>query len=125
MILAPGSGDHFPPIDGLEEAEPWGNRMATTAKSVPARLAILGGGVVGVEMADAWRSLGAQVTLIESADRPLDHEERFAGEQVQDGAARARRGGALRLEGHRGPPRRRPARSRSRSRARTTSWPTS
>ncbi len=84
MILAPGSGDGFPPIDGLAEAEPWGNRKATTAKSVPARLAVLGGGVVGVEMAGAWRSLGAQVTLIEAADRPLDHEEPFAGEQVQD-----------------------------------------
>ncbi len=84
VILSPGSGDGFPPIDGLAEAEPWGNRKATTAKSVPARLAVLGGGVVGVEMAGAWRSLGAQVTLIEAADRPLDHEEPFAGEQVQD-----------------------------------------
>ena len=84
VILAPGSGDNFPPIDGLAEAEPWGNRKATSAKRVPARLAILGGGVVGAEMANAWRSLGSQVTLIESSDRPLDHEERFAGELVQD-----------------------------------------
>ncbi len=84
VILSPGSGDNFPPIDGLAEAEPWGNRTATTAKQVPERLAILGGGVVGVEMANAWCSLGAQVTLVETADRPLVNEEPFAGRQVQD-----------------------------------------
>ncbi|MEJ7714772.1 MAG: FAD-dependent oxidoreductase [Thermoleophilaceae bacterium] len=42
-----------------------------------------GAGVVGVEMAQAWCALGAQVTLIEDADRPLLREEPFAGEQVQ------------------------------------------
>ena len=50
---------------------------------MPERLAILGGGVVGVEMAQAWSSLGSQVTLVEAADRVLASEEPFAGEQVR------------------------------------------
>jgi len=84
VVLATGSGTLMPPIDGLKEAKPWGNREATTAKEVPRRLAVLGGGVVGVEMAQAWNSLGAQVTLIEASDRPLSREEPFAGDQVQE-----------------------------------------
>ena len=67
VVVATGSSPLIPPIDGLREAEPWTNREATTAKEVPARLAILGGGVVGVEMAQAYSSLGSQVTLIEAA----------------------------------------------------------
>ena len=48
----------LPPIEGLAEAEPWTNREATTAKQVPGTLVILGGGVVGVEMAQAYATLG-------------------------------------------------------------------
>ena len=66
-MVATGSSPLIPPIDGLREAKPWTNREATTAKEVPERLAILGGGVVGVEMAQACSSLGSQVTLIEAA----------------------------------------------------------
>ncbi len=84
VIVATGTGALIPPIDGLRESEPWTNREATTAKSAPARLAILGGGVVGVEMAQAWRTLGSQVTLIEAADRLIAREEPFASEQVAE-----------------------------------------
>ncbi len=83
VVLATGSGTNFIPIEGLADARAWSNREATTAKEVPGRLAVLGAGVVGVEMAQAWCALGAQVTLIEDADRPLLREEPFAGEQVQ------------------------------------------
>jgi len=83
VVLATGSGTNFIPIEGLTDARAWSNREATTAKEVPGRLAVLGAGVVGVEMAQAWCALGAQVTLIEDADRPLLREEPFAGEQVQ------------------------------------------
>jgi pyruvate/2-oxoglutarate dehydrogenase complex dihydrolipoamide dehydrogenase (E3) component len=83
VVVATGSGPAMPPIDGLKEAKPWTNREATTAKQVPERLAILGGGVVGVELAQAWRSLGSQVTLIEGADRVLAREEPFASEDVE------------------------------------------
>ena len=83
VVVATGSGPLMPPIDGLKEARPWTNREATTAKEVPERLTVLGGGVVGVELAQAWRSLGAQVTLIEAADRVLAREEPFASEDVE------------------------------------------
>jgi pyruvate/2-oxoglutarate dehydrogenase complex dihydrolipoamide dehydrogenase (E3) component len=83
VVVATGSGPAMPPIDGLEEAKPWTNREATTAQRAPERLTILGGGVVGVEMAQAWRSLGSQITLIEAADRLLAREEPFASEHVE------------------------------------------
>jgi len=84
VIVATGSSALVPPIDGLRESDPWTSREVTTAKQVPGRLAILGGGVVGVEMAQAWSSLGAQVTLIEAADRLIAREEDFASEQVAE-----------------------------------------
>jgi pyruvate/2-oxoglutarate dehydrogenase complex dihydrolipoamide dehydrogenase (E3) component len=84
VVVATGSGPLMPPIDGLREAKPWTNREATTAKQVPGRLTILGGGVVGVEMAQAWRSLGAQITLIERGDRLIPREEPFASDQVEE-----------------------------------------
>jgi pyruvate/2-oxoglutarate dehydrogenase complex dihydrolipoamide dehydrogenase (E3) component len=83
VVVATGSSPLIPPIDGLREAEPWTNREATTAKEVPERLAILGGGVVGVEMAQAYASLGSHVTLIERGDRLIPREERFASEDVE------------------------------------------
>jgi len=83
VIVATGSSPLMPPIDGLKEAKPWSNREATTAKQVPERLTILGGGVVGVEMAQAWSSLGSQVTLIEAGERVLAREEPFASEDVE------------------------------------------
>jgi pyruvate/2-oxoglutarate dehydrogenase complex dihydrolipoamide dehydrogenase (E3) component len=85
VVVATGSSPAMPPIDGLAEADPWGNRQATTAKSAPASLVVLGGGFVGVELAQAWRTLGSDVTLIEAEDRILSPEEPFASEQVADG----------------------------------------
>ena len=84
VVLAVGSGAVIPPIPGLREIAPWTNRAATTAKAVPARLTVLGGGAVGCEMSQAWRSLGAQVTLIESQPQLLTGEEPFASEQLAD-----------------------------------------
>ena len=83
VVVATGSSPLIPPIDGLQEAEPWTNREATTAKELPDRLAILGGGVVGVEMAQAFSSLGSQVTLLERGDRLIPREEPFASEHVE------------------------------------------
>ena len=85
VVLATGSSPAMPPIDGLAGADPWGNREATTAKSAPESLVVLGGGFVGVELAQAWRTLGSDVTLIEAEDRILSPEEPFASEQVADG----------------------------------------
>src|ERR671919_3016472 len=83
VVVATGTAALLPPIDGLREAKPWTNREATTAKRVPERLVILGGGVVGVEMAQAYASFGCQVTLIEAADRLIAREEPFASDDVE------------------------------------------
>ena len=84
VVVATGSGAAMPPIPGLAESRPWTNREATTAKAVPASLVILGGGVVGVELAQAWASLGSSVTLVEGLPRLIAREEEFASEQVED-----------------------------------------
>ncbi|MDQ3722306.1 MAG: FAD-dependent oxidoreductase, partial [Actinomycetota bacterium] len=65
IVIATGSVAAMPPIPGLAEAQPWTNREATTSRLVPRRLLVLGGGVVGVELAQAYASLGTTVTLIE------------------------------------------------------------
>jgi pyruvate/2-oxoglutarate dehydrogenase complex dihydrolipoamide dehydrogenase (E3) component len=89
VVLATGSSAAIPPIDGLAGADPWGNREATTAKRVPRSLIVLGGGFVGVELAQAWRSLGSEVVLVEAMDRVLAPEEPFASEQVTEGLREA------------------------------------
>jgi dihydrolipoamide dehydrogenase len=83
VVVAVGTGTLMPPIPGLAEAAPWTNREATTASHVPERLLVLGGGVVGVELAQAWASLGSRVTLVELFERILVREEPFAGAEVE------------------------------------------
>ena len=56
----------------------------TTAKAIPGSLLVFGGGVVGVEMATAYASLGAKVTIVEALPRLIAGEEEFASEQVKD-----------------------------------------
>ena len=87
VVVATGTRAAVPPIPGLAEARPWTSREATSAHEVPRRLAIIGGGVVGSEMACAWQSLGAQVTLAVREERLLDRMEHFAGTMVADGLA--------------------------------------
>jgi pyruvate/2-oxoglutarate dehydrogenase complex dihydrolipoamide dehydrogenase (E3) component len=87
VVLATGSTAAMPPIEGLAEVGAWSNREITTARSAPRSLLILGGGVVGVEMAAAWSSLGTQVALIEGLERILLREEPFAAEQVAEALA--------------------------------------
>jgi dihydrolipoamide dehydrogenase len=82
VVVATGSAASLPPIDGLAGAEPWTNREGTTAGEVPSSLLVIGGGPVGCELAQAWRSLGSDVALLEVADRLLAGEEAFASEQV-------------------------------------------
>ena len=94
VVVATGSGPAMPPIDGLANVGAWSNREVTTAKAVPESLLILGGGVVGVEMAQAWSSLGSEVTIVEGMGRILANEEEFASDQV--GAALRDRGVVIR-----------------------------
>jgi pyruvate/2-oxoglutarate dehydrogenase complex dihydrolipoamide dehydrogenase (E3) component len=84
VAICTGSKASIPPIPGLETAAVWTSREATSATVVPRRLLILGGGVVGCEMADAWRTLGTEeVTLIVREPRLLMNTEEFAGEAVR------------------------------------------
>jgi pyruvate/2-oxoglutarate dehydrogenase complex dihydrolipoamide dehydrogenase (E3) component len=83
VVIAVGSGAAIPPVPGLAEASPWTNREITTASSIPRRLLVLGGGVVGVEMAQAYATLGSRVTLVEAEDRLIPREEPFAGEELR------------------------------------------
>ncbi len=84
VALAVGTSAVVPPVEGLREVAPWDNRAATSAKEVPRRLLVLGGGAIGVEMAQAFRRLGSeQVTLVEGQDRLLAREETFAGLQLE------------------------------------------
>ncbi len=84
VVVAVGSDPLLPPIPGLAESAPWTNREATVAEEIPARLVILGGGVVGAEMAQAFSSLGSQVTVLEGGPRILAREEPFAAAQVTE-----------------------------------------
>ena len=63
VVLATGSTPNRPPIDGLAGLQVWGTREATSAKEVPERLAVVGGGVTGAELAQAFARLGSRVTL--------------------------------------------------------------
>jgi dihydrolipoamide dehydrogenase len=89
VMLAPGTTALLPPIPGLREARPWTNREATTAHGVPERLVVLGGGPVGCELAQAYRSFGAEVTMVEAAERVLAREEPLAGTLVAKAMAGA------------------------------------
>ncbi|MFF4692257.1 dihydrolipoyl dehydrogenase family protein [Streptomyces sp. NPDC001307] len=84
VALCTGSGTALPDIPGLADVRPWTNREATSADQVPGRLAVVGGGVVAVELATAWQALGAQVTLLVRGDGLLSRMEPFAGELVAD-----------------------------------------
>jgi pyruvate/2-oxoglutarate dehydrogenase complex dihydrolipoamide dehydrogenase (E3) component len=84
VVVATGSKAAMPPIDGLDGVEAWNNRAATTAKQIPESMIVLGGGPVGSELAQAWASLGTEVTLVEGGDHLLSREEPFAGEEVAD-----------------------------------------
>jgi dihydrolipoamide dehydrogenase len=82
VVIATGTGAQMPPIEGLTEVAAWNNREGTTHEAVPASMAVLGGGPVGCELAQAWSSFGTKVTLIEASPRLLAKEEPFAAEQV-------------------------------------------
>jgi dihydrolipoamide dehydrogenase len=83
VVLANGADAFIPPIPGLRELDGvWTNREATGMRAVPRRLLILGGGPVGVEMAQAVRRLGGEVVLVESSDRVLSREPAPLGEAL-------------------------------------------
>ncbi len=92
VVIATGSEPAFPPVPGLAGLDGvWTNREATAMKQVPRHLLIIGGGPVGVEMAQIVGTLGGTVTIVEGAARLLPHEAAPLGEAVGEVL---RRGGA-------------------------------
>src|ERR671918_1823717 len=89
IVLATGAEPIIPPIQGLRELEgAWTSREATAMKAVPRRLLVLGGGRVGVELAQAVRRLGGEVVLIERAGRVLPREAGPLGEALGEALRR-------------------------------------
>lgn len=86
VAISTGTDAAVPPIPGLREAEPWTSREATSAEELPESLAVIGGGVVAVEMATVYASLGTKVTVIARSGL-LGAFEPFAGERVTAGLA--------------------------------------
>jgi dihydrolipoamide dehydrogenase len=82
VVVSTGSSAVLPDLPGIDKVRPWGSREATSAAAVPGRLAVVGGGVVGVEMATAWLALGSQVTLLVRGSGLLPQLEPVAGEHV-------------------------------------------
>ncbi|MEU6079070.1 NAD(P)/FAD-dependent oxidoreductase [Streptomyces sp. NPDC047108] len=84
VAVCTGSRAVVPNLPGVAEADPWISRDATSAHEVPPRLAVVGGGVVGVEMATLYQALGSQVTLLVRGEGLLPRMEPFAGEYVTE-----------------------------------------
>jgi pyruvate/2-oxoglutarate dehydrogenase complex dihydrolipoamide dehydrogenase (E3) component len=82
VVVCTGSVPTTPPVPGLDTVRTWSSRDATSAKEIPPRLGVLGGGVVGSEMAQAFRRLGSEVVLLQRGPRLLPGMEPFAGERV-------------------------------------------
>jgi pyruvate/2-oxoglutarate dehydrogenase complex dihydrolipoamide dehydrogenase (E3) component len=110
VIVAAGSSPFVPPIPGLDQVPYWTSRDATSTRDLPSSLVILGGGVVGVEMAQVFVRFGVRVTLVEGGDRILSRDHPLTSKAVaeqltQEGlvlrtgvtAERVRAGGAGRV----------------------------
>lgn len=85
VVVCTGSRAALPDLPGIVEARPWTNRQATDSSTVPRRLAIVGAGGVGVEMATAWQGLGSAVTLLVRGSGLLPRMEPFVGERIRRG----------------------------------------
>src|SRR5881227_752736 len=89
VVVATGSDPFVPPLPGLRELEGvWGTREATSMRSVPRRLLVLGGGSAWVELAQVVRRLGGEAVVIEGADRLVPREPAPLGEALGDALRR-------------------------------------
>jgi pyruvate/2-oxoglutarate dehydrogenase complex dihydrolipoamide dehydrogenase (E3) component len=83
VVVANGGTASIPPIEGLEGVEYWTNRQAAVPRELPPRLSILGGGAIGVELAQAFARLGSKVTIVEAGPALLPAEEPEAGKALR------------------------------------------
>jgi pyruvate/2-oxoglutarate dehydrogenase complex dihydrolipoamide dehydrogenase (E3) component len=79
ILISTGSYPVIPPIDGLREAGYWTNREATALREIPASVVIVGGGPVGVELAQFLRRFGSEVSIVQGADRLAEREDEHVG----------------------------------------------
>ncbi|MFN2581170.1 MAG: NAD(P)/FAD-dependent oxidoreductase, partial [Candidatus Dormibacteria bacterium] len=84
VVVATGTAPAVPPIEGLHDARYWTNREAVKTERVPETLAVLGGGPVGLEMAQAFSRFGSRVTVIEAGDRLLALDEPESSQLIAD-----------------------------------------
>jgi dihydrolipoamide dehydrogenase len=82
IVIATGSETQVPEIDGLEAAGYWTNRDATSVRELPDSVCVLGGGPVGIELAQLFRRLGADVYLVEQSERLLSREDPRVSELI-------------------------------------------
>jgi pyruvate/2-oxoglutarate dehydrogenase complex dihydrolipoamide dehydrogenase (E3) component len=88
IVVSTGSEPFVPPIDGLRELDGfWTNREATGLKEVPRRMLVLGGGPVGVEMAQVVARMGGEVALVEGAGHVLPREPESLGRALGEALA--------------------------------------
>ncbi|KAG6359984.1 hypothetical protein INS49_011039 [Diaporthe citri] len=85
VAICTGSEPIIPNMPGLKESNPWGPRQATSSSEVPKHLLVLGAGAVGTEMATAYASLGAQVSLVTRGAELLPRIDQEAGRLVREG----------------------------------------
>ena len=84
LVIATGSSPFIPPVPGLDGVEYWTNQDATRTHEIPERLAVMGGGPVGAELAQFFSRMGARVTVIEHGPRLLGRVHEEAGSLVAD-----------------------------------------
>ena len=90
LLICTGSETAIPPIPGLSETEYWTSREALQAKELPSSLVIIGGGVIGMEFASFFNSMGVEVHVVEMIDKILGPMDRELSEMLQ--AEYAKRG---------------------------------
>lgn len=84
VVLNPGTRPSVPPIEGLAATPLWTNREALEADQLPASLAVIGGGPIGLELAQAFARFGTRVTVLEVGPRILGPEEPEASQVLTD-----------------------------------------
>ncbi|HZS41626.1 MAG TPA: FAD-dependent oxidoreductase, partial [Polyangia bacterium] len=83
FLIATGARAAPPPIDGLAEAAPLTNETIFSLDALPASLAVIGGGPIGLELGQAMQRLGVRVTIVEAADRVLPGEDEEASAELR------------------------------------------
>ena len=84
VVLNPGTAPAVPPIPGLADAPYWTNRELLQAEEVPTSLTVLGGGAIGMEMAQGMARFGTRVTVVEALDRIVSFEEPEASQALTE-----------------------------------------